>query len=389
MVRTIFHIDVNSAFLSWEAVYGMSSGEKIDIRDIPSAVAGDPNKRRGVILAKSTPAKRYGINTGESLHAALKKCPGLKVVSSTPGIYKLYSKALMDLIYEYTDVVQQCSIDEAFMDVSGIIKSLGMEPLKLADSIRARVQNELGFTVNIGISCNKLLAKAASELEKPDKTHTIYPHEIKEKYWPLPVRDMNGVGGSTEKKLKRIGIKTIGELAAANEIYLKSMFKSYGSVLHQKAKGIDESPVESRDQVKSIGNSTTTPKDVDSVEEACEYLMKLSEAVGRRLRQKALVAYCISIEIRYSDFRNVQMQSALPSPVAGDIEIYQSARNLFERLWEKSPVRHIGVRASQLESCREQQLSFLEEGNCAEGKLDSVIDNIRLRYGEDIIKRMV
>ncbi|KDR96697.1 DNA polymerase-4 [Peptoclostridium litorale DSM 5388] len=389
MVRTIFHIDVNSAFLSWEAAHRMSSGEDIDIRDIPSAVAGDPNKRRGVILAKSTSAKRYGINTGESLNAALKKCPGLKVVSPTPGIYKRYSNALMDLIYEYTDAVEQCSIDEAFMDVSGIVKKLGVPPVKLADGIRRRVQNELGFTVNIGISCNKLLAKAASELEKPNRTHTMYPDEIEYKYWTLPVREMNGVGSSAQKKLNRAAIKTIGDLAVANEIYLKSIFKSYGAVLHQKANGIDESPVEPRGEAKSIGNSTTTPRDVESIEEACKYLLKLSENVGRRLRQKKLVSHCIGIEIRYSDFRNVQMQSALHSPVEGDLEIYQNAKSLFEKLWEKRPVRHIGIRALQLESGNEQQMSFLEEGNCGEGKLDSVIDNIRLRYGDDIIKRMV
>ena len=388
-MRTIFHIDVNSAFLSWEAVYMMSRGNDIDIRDIPSVVAGDPNKRRGVILAKSTPSKRYGINTGESLHSALRKYPGLKVVSPTPGIYKRYSKALMDLIHEYTDIVQQCSIDEAFMDVSGIVKNLGVEPLNLADSIRNRVKEELGFTVNIGISCNKLLAKAASELEKPDMIHTMYPHEIGDKYWPLPVRDMNGVGSSAEKKLKRIGIKTIGDIARANEIYLKSIFKSYGLILHQKANGIDESPVESKGQVKSIGNSTTTPKDVESIEEACEYLIRLSESVGRRLRQKELVAYCISIEIRYSDFRTVQMQSALSSPVAGDMEVYKNAKSLFEKLWEKKPVRHIGIRASQLESSREKQMSFLEEEYVAVKRLDSVIDSIRGRYGDDIIKRMV
>jgi len=386
-MKTILHIDVNSAFLSWEAAYRKLNGEEKDLRDIPSVVAGDPKKRTGVVLAKSVPAKKYGIETGEPLMSAMRKCPGLVAVPPTFGLYSRCSGALMELLSSYTDRVQPYSIDEAFMDVTEVIKSLHMEPLEFANQLRERIGRELGFTVNIGVSCNKLLAKAASELQKPNRTHTMYPGEISDKYWPLPVREMFGVGRRTEMKLNRIGIQTIGELAAMDPVYLRATFKSYGEVLYNHANGIDESPVETSDEIKSIGNSTTTPSDVEDAETAHEYLLALSEIVGERLRRKGFRAYCVGVSIRYSDFTQSQKQSVLAAPIEADLEIYEHARRLFDELWKREPLRLLGVRVTHLEDESERQLTLWDEQPAGNAMLDAVIDKLRAAYGDDIIKR--
>lgn len=386
-MRTILHIDVNSAFLSWEAAYRRLNGEETDLRDIPSVVAGDPKKRTGVVLAKSVPAKKYGIETGEPLMSAMRKYPRLVAVPPTFGLYSRCSSALMELLSSYTDRVQQYSIDEAFMDATEVIKRLGMEPVEFANTLRERISRELGFTVNIGVSCNKLLAKAASELQKPNRTHTMYSDEIREKYWPLPVREMFGVGRRTEVKLNRIGVQTIGELAAMDLVYLRATFKSYGEVLYNHANGIDDSPVETSDEIKSIGNSTTTPSDVEDDDTAHEYLLALAEIVGERLRRKGFRAYCVGVSIRYSDFTQSQKQSVLCAPIEADLEIYEHARRLFDELWKREPVRLLGVRVTHLEDGSERQLTLWDEEPAGNARLDAVIDQLRATYGDDIIKR--
>ena len=302
MKSIVFHIDVNSAFLSWEAVYRLAhKGGKLDLREIASAVGGDITLRHGIILAKSIPAKVYGIKTGESIPEAKKKCPNLVLVPPNYGLYEQCSAAFMEILREYSDVVEQYSIDEAFVDMSTSCHLFGT-PEQTAVQIKDRIREKLGFTVNIGISTNKLLAKMASDFQKPDRMHTLYPEEIKEKMWPLPVSDLFFVGRATATKLLSMGIRTIGELADADPVWLKKMLKKQGEIIWGFANGIDLSPVLAQPPAnKGYGNSTTTPYDVTDVETADRVLLALSETVGNRLRADRVQAGMVSVGIRYSD----------------------------------------------------------------------------------------
>ncbi|MBQ8733881.1 MAG: DNA polymerase IV, partial [Anaerotignum sp.] len=286
MSRIIFHIDVNSAFLSWTAVERLNKGEPIDLREIPSIVGGDSETRHGIVLAKSTPAKKYGIVTGEPIAMALRKCPELVCVPPDFPLYARNSRRMFEILSDYSDRIEQFSIDEGFLEYSGMEKLLG-PPLETAEMIRQRIKKELGFTVNIGVSCNKILAKMAGELEKPDKLITLFPEEIEEKLWPLPVEDLFMVGRRTSPRLREMGIRTIGELANFPLPLLEKEFKSFGRMLHAYANGIDDSPVvpeSEATELKSIGNSTTTSFDVEDRETAYKILLALSETVSMRLR---------------------------------------------------------------------------------------------------------
>lgn len=275
--RVIFHIDVNSAYLSFEAVYRLQHGASVDLREIPSAVAGSQETRHGIILAKSIPAKKYGVKTGEAIWEAKLKCPQLVLV---PPNYPLYIKchnAMVELLGEYTDRVQVFSIDKCFLDMTHMTDRLG-GPLKAAHMIKDRIKNELGFTVGIGISTNKLLAKMASDLKKPDAVCTLYPHEIPEKMWPLPIEDLYMVGRATAPKLRKMGIETIEDLANYDVQILQTKLKSFGQLLWNYANGIENSDVATgsgRNIIKGIGNSTTTPFDVEDRETTYQVLLSL------------------------------------------------------------------------------------------------------------------
>ena len=298
--RLISHIDVNSAFLSWESVYRLSQDpDALDLRTVPSAVGGDQKTRHGIILAKSTPAKRYGVTTGEPVAQALRKCPELILVPSRFELYVESSRKLIRLLEEYTPDIEKFSIDEAFLDMTGTIHLFG-DPVQTADAIRNRIRDELGFTVNIGIAPNKLLAKMASDFEKPDKTHTLFSWEIPSKLWPLPIRELFFVGGSAQKKMERIGIRTIGDLAAADLDILKShLGEKYAVQIHQYANGIDNDPVESRAAAnKGYGNSVTLSRDVSDTDTACQVLLSLAERVGARLRADHLLCNSVCVKIK-------------------------------------------------------------------------------------------
>ncbi len=301
--KIIFLIDVNSAYLSWEAVYRLSTGQTtVDLRDIPSAVGGDPEKRRGIVLAKSYPAKAYGIKTGETLYAAFQKCPNLKVVKPSYGLYSQCSDAMVEILREYSPSVQRFSIDECFLDYTSMDKHFGSY-MEAAKEIQSRIENELGFTVNIGISTNKLLAKVASDLKKPNAINTLFHHEMAEKMWPLSVDTLFGVGRATAPKLNRMGIYTIGELANADLNYLTYTFKSYGHVLHNYANGIDHALVRESNytEVKGIGNSTTISYDVTEQSDAHMILFSLTEKASMRLRAAGFMTSLVSVSIRRSD----------------------------------------------------------------------------------------
>ena len=389
MSRIIFHIDVNSAFLSWTAVERLNKGEPIDLREIPSIVGGDSETRHGIVLAKSTPAKKYGIVTGEPIAMALRKCPELVCVPPDFPLYARNSRRMFEILSDYSDRIEQFSIDEGFLEYSGMEKLLG-PPLETAEMIRQRIKKELGFTVNIGVSCNKILAKMAGELEKPDKLITLFPEEIEEKLWPLPVEDLFMVGRRTSPRLREMGIRTIGELANFPLPLLEKKFKSFGRMLHAYANGIDDSPVvpeSEATELKSIGNSTTTSFDVEERETAYKILLALSETVSMRLRGHKLCAQEIAVTLKSSDFKVYSHQKQLVNAVDCTNAVYETAKEIFDEVWKKEPLRLLGVRAGKL--CAEDcvQLSFLEEDWSKQKKADAAMDAIRLKYGKNTVRR--
>ncbi len=390
MESVIFHIDVNSAFLSWEAVYRLAHrGGNLDLREVASAVGGDMSMRHGIILAKSIPAKKYGIQTGETILEAQRKCPNLILVPPNYGLYEKCSAAFMNILREYSDVVEQYSIDEAFIDMTTTCHLFGT-PEEAAEQIKNRIKNELGFTVNIGISRNKLLAKMASDFKKPDRVHTLYPEEIQEKMWPLPVSDLFFVGRATTKKLFSMGIKTIGELAEAEPKWLKSMLKKQGEIIWGFANGIDFSPVMASPAAnKGYGNSTTTPYNVVNVTDANKVLLALAETVGNRLRADEVQIEVIAVGIRYSDLSYVSHQKKLLSSTNLTAEIYKGACELFLDLWNGNPIRHLGIHTSKVQDEDfTRQLSMFDVTDYEKlARMDETVDDIRERFGIDALMR--
>ena len=390
MKPLIFHIDVNSAFLSWEAVYRLHTlGESIDLRTIPSAIGGDREKRHGIILAKSTPAKKYNIQTGEPIVSALKKCPDLLIVPPRMELYHESSQAFFQILSDYTPNIEKFSIDEAFMDMTGMTK-LYKDPVALAHTIKDRIYSELGFTVNVGISNNKLLAKMAGDFKKPNLVHTLFPEEISAKMWPLDVRELFLVGKATENKLRSFSIHTIGDLAKADISMLKSYFGKHGEVIHQYANGIDLSVVNSeKPENKGYSNSTTLSHDVTSASEAKHHLLKLCETVARRLRSDNWLASVVAVSITDCNFHNKIHQKTLLSPTNTTNELYEYVCSLFDELWDKkTPIRLLGVHGNKLTREVNQQLNLFDMNKFENySKLDQALDKIRSKYGADSIKR--
>ncbi len=388
--RIIFHIDVNSAFLSWEAVFRLSQDKKaLDLRDVPSAVGGDRASRHGIVLAKSTPAKKYGITTGEPLAQALKKYPDLIVVPSRFEVYHDFSQRLLQILEEYTPDIEKFSIDEAFLDMTSTIHLFG-EPVTVAVQIRERVKKELGFTVNVGIAPNKLLAKMASDFEKPDRCHTLWTEEIPQKMWPLPVRDLFFVGASAEKKMQSIGIHTIRDLAHCDLQILKfHLGDKYAAQILCYANGIDEDPVAKREPVsKGYGNSITLSRDVSDYDTAFQVLLSLCETVGIRLRKDNVLCSCVCVELKDWDFHVHSHQMTLDIPTDSTTLLYQNSCKLLREFWDLTPVRLIGVRASQISDDGFTQLSLFDTRKSQKlEQMDRAIDRIRQKYGVDSIKR--
>lgn len=388
--RVVFHIDVNSAFLSWEAAYRIHHlGGSVDLRTIPSAVGGDMSKRHGIILAKSIPAKKYQIKTGEPVVDALRKCPGLTVVPPNYELYEKNSKAFISILKKYSDVVEQYSIDEAFVDMTGTQKLFG-PPVMAANRIREDICRTLGFTVNVGVSSNKLLAKMASDFEKPDKVHTLFPEEIESKMWPLPVGELFFVGKSSEKKLQSLGIRTIGDLARTDVGILQSVLKKHGEIIWNFANGRDFSLVEAEPaDNKGYGNSTTVAFDVTDASTAKMVLLSLAETVGGRLRKDQVRAGQISVSIRFQDLSFISHQCILDHATDITEEIHKVSCKLFDEMWNGMPVRQLGIsagRVSKHNSARQMSLFETVDYEKLE-KLDRAVDCIRERFGTDSIQR--
>lgn len=360
--KCIFHIDVNSAYLSWTAVDRLKKGEKIDLRDIPSVIGGDEKLRRGVVLAKSIPAKKYNVITGESLYSAFKKCPNLKVIHGDFELYNKCSKDMIDILSEYTPLLEQYSIDECFLEVTN--KNYMKEDyIKLAHTIKDRIKKQLGFTVNIGISSNKLLAKMASDFKKPDRVHTLFKEEIERKMWTLPVENLFMVGKATIPKLKRININTIGELAKYDVEKLRYFFKSYGEMIHNYANGIDSSTIDINKKYKhkNMGNSTTISFDVEDKETAHRILLSLCETLGMRLRKHNNYCNVVSVSIKNSDFLNYSKQRKIRNPTNSTNELYKISCKLFDELWYGEPIRHLAINTSIVNENFGVQLSLFDK----------------------------
>lgn len=384
MDRVIFHIDVNSAYLSWEAAYALAHGESLDYRTIPSIVGGDRESRRGIVLAKSIPAKKYGIYTGETIYSALNKYSDLLIIPPHYERYVRASDAMINLIQIYTSQVQRFSIDEVFVDATLYRK----EYMKIAMELSSKINQELGFTVNIGIGNNKLLAKMASDFEKPNKIHTLFNYEIEKKLWPLDVGDLYMVGKRTKKKLNDRGIKTIGDLARLDPAHMSAWLKKPGLQILNFANGRENSRVipESR-AVKSLGNSSTTPFDVDNFLEAERFILAICEMVGIRLRKLDMCGQVISLYIRNFDLLSMRRQRKLYSPTDSTNKIFQVAISLFKEIWQGEPIRAFEVAISDLSPKSQIQLSFFEKFDEKDEKLNKSVDEIRDKYGIYSIER--
>lgn len=380
----IFHIDVNSAYLSWEAAYRLQHGEEIDLRDVPSIVGGNREKRHGIVLAKSIPAKDYNILTGETIHSALQKCPHLRVVPPNYERYIDASDAMIHILREFSPNIQRYSIDEAFLDYSYGDKHW----IDISYEIKERIKADLGFTVNIGVSSNKLLAKMASDFKKPDMVHSLFPYELQDKMWPLPVSELFMVGPKTTVKLHSRGIFTIGDLAALSKDYIYSWLKKPGLLIWEYANGIDNSNVRNNPlPIKSVGNSTTTSFDVDNKREAHMILLALSEKVSMRIRAINQCAYVVSLNIKNYNFFSYSRQVKLSNPTDSTNFVYRTAKRLFDEMWQEEPLRRFSLSLSELISNDYYQLNFFEEDDSKEKLLDNAIDNIRKSFGHKSVFR--
>ena len=449
--RIIFHVDVNSAFLSWSALKRLEEDPNaVDLRTIPSGVGGDVKTRHGIITAKSIPAKKYGVQTGEPVVKALQKCPQLVLVPPDFETYRKYSRALMEILSEYTSLLQQVSIDEAYLDVTERVTKAAVnlgkakatvnlgkakapvtsggaavsertadareQALALAQQIRDRVRTELGFTVNVGISSNKLLAKMASDFEKPDKTHTLYPEEVPAKMWPLPIGALHGCGKSTAQKLQLIGINTIGDAAAADMALLQSFLgQSSGNYIWNSANGISRSKVVAeREQAKSVSNERTLSEDIGRENyqaDGVPVIRMLSQKVAGRLQKSGLAGQTVTLQVKTSEFERHSRQMSLPELTDQSKDIEPAALLLADQLLggpeglfaQGIKIRLIGVGVSRLAEKKVHQMDLFEwaerneeeESRRAEEesrrarqvKLDEMISKVNERYGKGTIRK--
>lgn len=393
MSPVIFHIDVNSAYLSWTAVEQLKNGAKTDLREIPAIIGGDKKSRHGVVLAKSIPARKYGIRTGEPVVNAFRKCPNLVMEPPDHKMYREKSEKLMQYLRGFTTKIEQVSVDECYMDFTEIADQYP-SPLDAAFLMKNGIREQFGFTVNIGISENKLLAKMASDFEKPDKVHTMFLKEVPVKMWPLPVGELFMAGRSSVEVLKKLEINTIGDLANTDLSLIELHLKSHGKMLWEFANGIDHSAVHwEQAEAKGIGNSTTLAEDAVTYEEVKAVFAGLAESVGRRLRKAGQKAGMVSMEIKYHDFQTMSHQTQLSKPTCDDQVIYDIACRLFQEAWSGEPVRLLGIRTAKLADAAEpEQLTIfdIEPPKPVDEKrqrLQAAMEKIKEKYGDDAVMK--
>lgn len=389
MERIIFHIDVNNAFLSWSAVDLLRNGFKEDIRNTYAVIGGDEKTRNGIVLAKSMPAKKVGIVTAETLYSAKKKCKFLHVYPPNFTVYQEMSYKLFKLLSEYSPDIEIASIDECYLDY-GKVKGLYGDQEAFAYKLKDRIKTELGFTVNIGIANNKLCAKMASDFSKPDKVHTLYINEVKEKMWSLPVGELFGIGKQTVPKLQAIGIEKIGDLANYDLTRLARYFKNQAPKMIEIANGIDCGIVDSSTYIpKGIGHEFTLTSDVTNKEELYKELFLLSEMVGKRLRKQCQYANVICVILKDNFFKRKSHQRKLKNATNITSEIYSIAKDIFDNFYEGQAVRLIGIRLDELTDFSSYQTSLFDdiEKRDKESKIDKVIDEINKKIGKNTIKK--
>lgn len=388
--RVILHCDLNCFFASVELL------SHPDLRDIPTAVCGDPASRHGIILAKNEPAKRLGIQTAETIWQAKKKCPGLVLLPPHHGLYREYSRRVNTIYEQYTDLVEPFGIDESWLDITGSMHLFGGDPKAIADALRRRLRQELGLTISVGVSFNKVFAKLGSDYKKPDATTVISRENWQDIVWPLPVGDLLFVGRAAGRVLHQYGVETIGQLAACSPQMLETLLGKLGLQLHEYANGLDGSPVRPAGQqepVKSVGNGTTFPKNLTHWEEVQRGLAVLSDSVAMRLRQQGLYCGGVSVSLRNAQFRTVSRQMRLPAPTHLMKDIWQAAMELTRRLWKApEPVRMLTVTALYITDSADsfQQLDLLEapvvtQQQEKQEKLERTMDAIRGKYGRGSI----
>lgn len=389
MERIIMHIDVNNAFLSWTAVDLLKHGYKLDIRNEYSVIGGDELKRRGIVLAKSIPAKKMGIVTAETLYSARKKCPNLKVYKPNRELYDKMSQMLFNLIKKYTNDIEILSIDECFIDYSKI-KNLYGDEIIFAKKLKNEIYNTLGFTVNIGIANNKLCAKMASDFTKPNKIHTLYNNEIKQKMWPLPIYDLYGIGKKSSEKLINLNIKTIKDLANAKREMIYPYFKNQTNYIINIANGIDNSEVISeRQEAKCISITNTLLYDYDDILEINKEIKKISESLSKNLKEQFKYTSRIAIIIKDKYFKTISHQVKLTNPTNNSNEIFEISKKLFKEYWDETPIRLIGIRLDLLSNTKDYQISLFEniENKEKDEKIEKVLDELLKKYGDKIIKK--
>lgn len=371
----------------------MKNGAKVDLREIPSIIGGDKKSRHGVVLAKSISAKKYGIRTGEPVVNAFRKCPNLAMEPPNHRMYREKSQKLMEYLRGFTTKIEQVSVDECYLDFTDIADRFP-SPLDAAFLMKNGIRKRFGFTVNIGISENKLLAKMASDFEKPDKVHTLFLREVPVKMWPLPLGELFMAGRSSVEALKKLEINTIGDLANADLSLIELHLKSHGKMLWEFANGIDHSPVQwEQAEAKGIGNSTTLAEDAATYEEVREVFVGLAESVGRRLRKAGQKANMVSMEIKYHDFQSMSHQTQLPKPTSDEQVLLDTACRLFQEAWTGEPVRLLGIRTAKLVDAGEpEQMSIfdLEPQKPVDEKrqrLNAAMNQIRKKYGDDAVMK--
>ena len=389
MERLIFHVDVNSAFLSWEAAKRVKEGLP-DLREIPSCIGGDPKLRRSIVVAKSIPAKKYGVTTGEPVALALRKCPDLVCVPGDFALYQRCSRAFKEICASYAPAMESFSIDEVFLDMTGT-HLIYPDPVAVAHEIKDKIRDELGFTVNVGIGTNKLLAKMASDFEKPDKVHTLFPSEIPKKMWPLPVRDLLFLGKASEQRLLQEGIKTIGDMARSGEAELKQILgEKAGHQLYRYANGIDDSPVRAeREEAKGYSAETTVEEDLVTYEQALALLLAQCDVVAARMRRDGKKCSCVAVTYRTLDFKTRSHQRAFEDPTDVTEEIFAQVKKLLYECWKCEPLRLIGMALTDLTTDDFRQISLFENPDEREKqkKADEAFDDIRRRFGNGMIVR--
>jgi DNA polymerase IV len=387
--RVVFLVDMNAFYIGCEMT------RKPELKGRPAAVAGDPKSRGGIILSPNYEARKFGVKTTMLLHEARRLCPEIIFVPPEHGFYSFMSDKVMEILARYAPDIQQNSIDEAWLDLTGCEALFG-KPREIAEKIMRDIQDELDLWCSIGISENKFLSKMASEMKKPLGITELWQRDVRERLWPLKVREMYGVGKQTERKLNNLAIFTIGDMARSDKSRLIREFGKYGEELHSLANGIDTSPVDGRGvhENKSISRSTTLPEDTVNMEHLKNILLELSEEVGHEARRQNYRGKAVSISIKYNDFQSITRQKSI-SPTFLTREIYETGVKLLNDNWNGiRPIRliGIGIGGAVEDNLEQQQLSLFDASKepvevKREEKLEKALDAIKEKYGLDAIKR--